>query len=1104
MQQEPTPTTQSPNLASLPLLQDSSLVTWPEGKPPSLPPLEQKNLSPEQTRVLTSPKPSTSSSSGGARRWEIQYGELKLEQKLGHGAFGEVFSGSYRKSKVAVKLYDFRGKLPNDQKEMLLQEANVMEGLRSEYLVAFRGICLDPRYCLVMEFCEGGTLRARLDKASEAITPLEQLRWAMQISYGVYQLHSAKIVHRDLKGENILLDRQGEAKVADFGLSIVKSSSANHSRTSARGGAGTIPWMAPELHDGQSNSQVTDVYSLGVTLWEIVSRKMPYVGLMMGQMISRTVQGKRDPLPNPCPEVFRLMITACCHMEAKQRPTAEQVGNQFAAAIKSGKSLSTPMSTEPPKFSSTVDSSHEEIKNFLEKEKQLELEKNQEKQQRVEMERKAIEEKRQLEAEKQANIERIKQQHEAELERARDDLKRQPQAQAPKSTTPPLPPVSQTIPQTLMAPPKPKVIPEQSALQDQFVEACKQGDEKAVETLFKQGAQPDITNTKGEHPLGAAVWGMCPEVVNALLNQMGNTTPMCFDECKEHNLKHYKEVFIVQKSPPQDYGEWYQLLLKIESNSFLQAFHLAIVDAQWRNLDSSSWESLKRYITGQSDSSGYWENLKRSLRGYRSVDEEFWKARSYGYGCLWRTEYAFNGYKKVIETGIKSARLTRAFKPFHEILKYKTPTRTPKSIPPFSIRPLPLRSQTVPQTLVPELKLKALDLQDQLIAACKQGNEETVKVLLQQGAKPNIANTKGEQPLGAAVWGMCPHVVNALLQHTSGVASMTWQKCEQHNLQYYGEVFIIAKFNPQTYGEWNELVQKMDPNLFIRTFHLNKSYQQYSGYSHGSWENLQNFLKKNHKSMDTTKNRRPLAETVGFGSVGNWTEKGFVSFKTQIKQFVETASRPTLALPSVSQSSQILMPTPKPAASLEQLKLQDQLIATCKQGDEKMATMLLKQGAKPDMANAKGEQPLGAAVWGMCPDVVNALLTHAGEVEVTPMTWDECEEHNLKYYKEVFIVPKFDPQTYGEWYQMLLKMDPNPFVRAVHLKKADELTRNYYNGAWISFTDAVRREEFLGGSGGREVRMRITFETEQGYVGIRTQIKKIVETAKQPTVRINF
>ncbi len=105
---------------------------------------------------------------------------------------------------------------------------------------------------------------------------------------------------------------------------------------------------------------------------------------------------------------------------------------------------------------------------------------------------------------------------------------------------------------------------------------------------------------------------------------------------------------------------------------------------------------------------------------------------------------------------------------------------------------------------------------------------------------------------------------------------------------------------------------------------------------------------------------------------------------------------------------QTLIPPPKLYTTPRQSALQDKLITACKQGDEKAVEVLLQQGANPDMANNKGEQPLGAAVWGMCPDVVNTLLKQAGGV--VSMTWDECEKHNLKYYKEVFIVPKFNPR----------------------------------------------------------------------------------------------
>ena len=125
---------------------------------------------------------------------------------------------------------------------------------------------------------------------------------------------------------------------------------------------------------------------------------------------------------------------------------------------------------------------------------------------------------------------------------------------------------------------------------------------------------------------------------------------------------------------------------------------------------------------------------------------------------------------------------------------------------------------------------------------------------------------------------------------------------------------------------------------------------------------------------------------------------------------------------SLSRNPQTLMPAPKPRATPEQLALQDQLIAACKQGDAKAVEALFKRGAKPDIANAKGEQPLGAAIWGMSPDVVNTLLKQAGGA--ASVTWQECEKHNLTYYREVFILPEFDPQTYSQWDQLLQKMIP--------------------------------------------------------------------------------
>ena len=169
----------------------------------------------------------------------------------------------------------------------------------------------------------------------------------MQISYGLHQLHGVRIVHRDLKGENVLLDKSSDAKVADFGLSVVKSSSANQSKKSERAGAaGTLPWMAPELFDRKPNSPATDIYSLGVVLWEILSRQTPFAEVMPVVIMGMVLIGKRETLPEKCPEIFRLMITACWDADSQKRPTAETVGDQFEAALKSLESVPAIVSGE--------------------------------------------------------------------------------------------------------------------------------------------------------------------------------------------------------------------------------------------------------------------------------------------------------------------------------------------------------------------------------------------------------------------------------------------------------------------------------------------------------------------------------------------------------------------------------------------------------------------------------------------------------------------------------------------------------------------------------------------------------------------------------------
>ena len=135
-------------------------------------------------------------------------------------------------------------------------------------------------------------------------------------------------------------------------------------------------------------------------------------------------------------------------------------------------------------------------------------------------------------------------------------------------------------------------------LQNDLVIACEQGDEKAVEALLLKGADPSLENKEGKHPLGAAVWGMNPEVVNRLIAAMGGVASMSWEECEAHNRRHYKEVFMFAQFAPTTCPEWHILLLKMNRSPFLAAKHLAEVTKLWPHELSSSWEKFVPYIGG--------------------------------------------------------------------------------------------------------------------------------------------------------------------------------------------------------------------------------------------------------------------------------------------------------------------------------------------------------------------------------------------------------------------------------------------------------------------------------------------------------------------------
>jgi len=146
------------------------------------------------------------------------------------------------------------------------------------------------------------------------------------IAQGVAYLHSLRppIVHRDLKSANILVGKNYQVKVSDFGIANVLEKDRKMSVV------GTVPWTAPELLRGTPYTEKVDVYSFAIILWELLERKFPYEDLLYFDIIHRvTNQQMRPKIPPQCPNNFRSLMQECWMDDPNQRPAFDEIVFKF-------------------------------------------------------------------------------------------------------------------------------------------------------------------------------------------------------------------------------------------------------------------------------------------------------------------------------------------------------------------------------------------------------------------------------------------------------------------------------------------------------------------------------------------------------------------------------------------------------------------------------------------------------------------------------------------------------------------------------------------------------------------------------------------------------
>jgi serine/threonine protein kinase len=256
--------------------------------------------------------------------------ELVIGSVIGKGTFGTVTRGSYRGGEVAVKSLTVRDLVANSLLKYLHTELEVLSALHHPHLLKYHGCAQRGNtFMIVTEFLTGGPLSDLIALDTTTLPWNLRVHLARGVAEGLSHLHSADLLHRDIKTENILLDDSDwKAVICDYGFS--------KKVLDLKGGArqpgtilGTERFMAPEIQFGKDYGESADIFSLGVILAELACGRE--VGV--GGFLERTPRNKfnfdvecfrASTLPE-CPPSFIECAAQCLGYEPESRPNAEVV-----------------------------------------------------------------------------------------------------------------------------------------------------------------------------------------------------------------------------------------------------------------------------------------------------------------------------------------------------------------------------------------------------------------------------------------------------------------------------------------------------------------------------------------------------------------------------------------------------------------------------------------------------------------------------------------------------------------------------------------------------------------------------------------------------------
>ncbi len=272
-------------------------------------------------------------------------GPYLIVEKVGAGGMGEVYLAfdTRLNRKVAIKVLANQSPEAPDRTARLLAEARAAAGLSHPNIAGIHDIIeTGPRPCIVMEYVQGESLASRVRQGP--VPCAQALSIAIQIADALVHAHASGVVHRDLKPANVVLGRDGVAKILDFGLATTSEVDTAHKTPAdvtrevveSRAGSvsGTPAYMAPEQLMGRPATPQSDVYSLGVLLFELLTGQRPYHGQDLVALALAIVSGPTPAAESVDPSVPTDVSRVVARAMAKDPGARYRSATEFASDLR--------------------------------------------------------------------------------------------------------------------------------------------------------------------------------------------------------------------------------------------------------------------------------------------------------------------------------------------------------------------------------------------------------------------------------------------------------------------------------------------------------------------------------------------------------------------------------------------------------------------------------------------------------------------------------------------------------------------------------------------------------------------------------------------------